>query len=524
MGMDSTIAVPTLLRDVAQDVAALRDSDLILTGVVRRVRAALGCDLAYISLNDAPTHHTEIRFSDGIRTPEYAAIRMPIGTGVLGMAAAGITTESADYLRDVAKLHLETVDAAVRGEGVAAILSTPLRAGDEVVGALTVANRRPGPFDGAQRAVLEDAALIGSLAVEIYSLHRRLVEQDEASRAGSARLSLSDELTRALVVGGGTRELLEIIARAIGGHARLGDVSQDPEPLWTRVPLDPGGVVDLAGDDTDLIRVLSPTVSSFLSVSLMYETAIEDARHLRESDLAERLLEPRDGLTGRPPHVGLPGEGSVEVHVIDIDDPNVRRAAINGLRRGLGHSALVVDRAAHIVVLMRAGHADRVLALLSDQHFHAGRATAPDESAIPRAFEEASLIAGSMRSLHRDKQIAARDELGVVAFALEKTTESAYALVNAYLGPLLGRSPRDARMLTTALLYLDCQGSVADVAQHLSIHPNTVRQRLDRLDALLPGWRSGPRALDIHVALRTYALLPAGYREHRPAVATAAAR
>ncbi len=507
--MNSTISAPTLLRDVAQDVTALRDPDLILTGVVRRVRAALGCDLAYISLNDAATQHTEIRFSDGIRTDEYAAIRMPIGTGVLGMAAAGITTESADYLGDVAKLHLEKVDAAVSGEGVAAILSTPLRAGDEVVGALTVANRHPGPFDDSQRAVLEDAALIGSLAVEIYSLRRRLIEQDEASRAGSARLSLSDELVRALVAGSGTPELLEIVAHAVDGRACLGDVSSEAEPAWTRVQLEPGGVVDIASNDAALVSALSPSITSFLSVSLNYEAAIEDARHLRESDLAERLLEPKDGLSGHPPRAGIPGEGPLEVHVIDIDDPNMRGAAINGLRRGLGRSALVVVRRAHIVVLMRMGSADRVLSELVDQRFYAGRAVAPDETAIPRAFEEASLVAGSMRSLRRVKEIAARDELGVVAFALDKTAESAHALVHAYLGPLLGGSSRDARMLTTALLYLDSQGSVANVAEALSIHPNTVRQRLDRLDGLLPGWRGGPRTLDIHVALRTYALMTA---------------
>ena len=114
-----------------------------------------------------------------------------------------------------------------------------------------------------------------------------------------------------------------------------------------------------------------------------------------------------------------------------------------------------------------------------------------------------------MRALNWASEVGTRQELGVVAFALEDTAGSAHRLVETYLAPLLTGAERESRLRETALAFLDAQGSVADVARALSIHPNTVRQRLDKLDELVPGWRHGPRSLDVHVALRAHALMAA---------------
>jgi len=510
MGMDSTLVGAQLVREVAQDMTALRDPDLILTGLVRRVKAALGCDLVYVSLNDSVTRDTEIRFSEGIRTPAYRSIRMPIGTGVLGMGAAGVTTETADYLRDVGKFHVDDVDAAVRAEGVAAILSTPLRAGDDVVGTLTVANRSPGPFDDAQRGVLREAALMGSIAVELYELRRQLSAQEEAARDNAERLQLATELSSALLLGEGTSELLAVSSRAVGGRVELGDTGDDPgAPETRRIALEVGGAVDI--DDTDPTRVsaLAPTIATFVSISLLYEAAIEDARHLRESELAERLIDARGPNPGRPLRAGLAGDGPLGVYVIHVVDPNRRRAAANALRKMLGRTTLVVDRRHEIVVISRTLRLDQLTPLLAEYRFHAGRARADDEAAVAQAYDEASLVARSMRALNRAGEVGTRQELGVVAFALEDTAGSAHRLVETYLAPLLTGADREARLRETALAFLDAQGSVADVARALSIHTNTVRQRLDKLDELVPGWRHGPRSLDVHVALRAHALMAA---------------
>lgn len=509
-----------LLRDIALDISSLHDPDLILTGLVRRVRVAVGCELAYVSLNDHESRSTEIRYSEGIRTSNYRAIRMPIGTGVLGMAAAGVTTESPDYLRDVAKLHIEDVDEAVQGEGVRAILSTPLRAGGEVLGALTVANRSSGAFHPGQRAILEDAALIGSIAVEVSSLRRDVARQDREFAAqleqlaadgadDSMRLRVADELSSALASGRGTTDLLRIASDLVGGSVVIGDEESPSVAAHTiAVPLEAGGVIEITGDDGRWAAALGATIATYISTALLYERAIEDARHLRESEQVEHLIAPSRDDSTRPPRTGLAGAGPAAVTVIEIADPNRRRSALASVRRGLASEALATERRGSLIVVSRGASARSVLAdTVAHSHGYGGHAICSHDAAIPNAFLEASLVARSMRTLRRPQELAEVADLGVVAFAIGNLNESVDAYVSSFLGPLLDDSTRGQRLLETALSYLDCHASVAEVATTLRIHENTVRQRLDRLDEVLPGWRSGPHSLDFHVALRTRSLL-----------------
>jgi DNA-binding PucR family transcriptional regulator len=58
----------------------------------------------------------------------------------------------------------------------------------------------------------------------------------------------------------------------------------------------------------------------------------------------------------------------------------------------------------------------------------------------------------------------------------------------------------------TLLAYLDCGYNAAEAARSLSLHINTLRQRLEAVDALLVGWRDAGRALEVHVALRLWRL------------------
>lgn len=511
-----------ILRDVAEDISALYDPNLILTGLVRRVRSAVGCDLAYLSLNDSASRTTEIRFSDGITTSEYAAIRMPIGTGVLGMAAAGFMTESADYPRDVSRLHIESVDAAVTSEGVRAILSTPLRVGGDVVGALTVANRTPGSFAQVQKDTLIQAALIGSIAVDVYSLRKRLEANSEQSRheieqllssseTESIQLRASNNFSAALAAGQGTSELLQIASRAVEGNVAIGDRSRasDLAEGTVVIELQTGGVLEVSSASPHLVNSLAQTIATFISISLFYERTIEDARHFRESELVDRLIEPPREREGPSARVGLPGNGIVDVTVLEIEDPNTRRAALVLLRNTLARGAIAAERRGSIVTMTRGNLVtpERLSELITPFLYFGGTSSAASETDIPSAYIEASRLARSMRALNRPQEIAARAALGVVAFAVGDSGESAQRYVEAQLGPLLSGGLRERRLLQTALLYMDSQGSVSAVAIALGVHENTVRQRLERLDQVLRGWREGPRSLDVHIALRTQAVL-----------------
>ncbi|HJA62322.1 MAG TPA: helix-turn-helix domain-containing protein, partial [Candidatus Brevibacterium intestinavium] len=57
--------------------------------------------------------------------------------------------------------------------------------------------------------------------------------------------------------------------------------------------------------------------------------------------------------------------------------------------------------------------------------------------------------------------------------------------------------------LATVLEYFDSGTSIRGTAARMSVHVNTVKQRLERVDRLLgPGWRAPEHAFRLQVALR----------------------
>jgi DNA-binding PucR family transcriptional regulator len=98
--------------------------------------------------------------------------------------------------------------------------------------------------------------------------------------------------------------------------------------------------------------------------------------------------------------------------------------------------------------------------------------------------------------------------------------ESPFAaqLLAAQLGPLLAYDRRrGTQLVPTAWTFLENDGSIAAAANALHIHANTLRQRLDRIDALLgESWRRGGRSLDVHVALRLWRLQSVGVGGRTP--------
>ncbi|VXB25253.1 hypothetical protein ARTHRO9AX_150010 [Arthrobacter sp. 9AX] len=108
-----------VLYDTATDLTGIRDVEAVLKAIVRWTRSLIGSDIAYPSLNDYTTGESYIRVTDGAATALFRNIRMPLGEGVLGAVATGeAPAQSADYLIDKTKSHLESSDAAVAAEGL----------------------------------------------------------------------------------------------------------------------------------------------------------------------------------------------------------------------------------------------------------------------------------------------------------------------------------------------------------------------------------------------------------------------
>lgn len=79
--------------------------------------------------------------------------------------------------------------------------------------------------------------------------------------------------------------------------------------------------------------------------------------------------------------------------------------------------------------------------------------------------------------------------------------------IDSRIGPLIDHDERRGTEISRTLLaYLDSGHSTSATSASLHIHPNTLRQRLERVDVLMPDWRDPNNALQVHLALRLAAL------------------
>ncbi|MFK4834174.1 helix-turn-helix domain-containing protein [Microbacterium sp. ZW T2_14] len=552
----STIAAT--LTDIARDISTLRDPELLLSSIVRRARLLLGTDIAYLSLNDSERAETFIRTTDGVRTESYAAIRMPLGTGVLGLAAGGVIAETPDYLPDEGKTHLPDIDHVVVEEGVRAILGAPLRIAGKVVGALMSANRTPGAFTPAQREHLERIASLAAAAVELVDAKEnertaQLVAQQatddlsEALAAERVRSELEVRLASELAEHRGLDELLAVAGSLTATQLRVVDatgrelahssqIDDDEAADGTdlrhgqheeQAPLigdaGPGFIIVTRAAPPDVPDVVAATVARYASIALLYDRTIDDVRHFHENELVSALVSPLDperptlSSTMVQRALGAERETSIAVLVPSDPDDASRRRLLGRVRQltRSGHT-IVAGYLGRVVIVARSPEdilRTRVTALIQDLPCFGGIASSPELAKVPGAYAEAAAIASAMRAIGAPGAIAGAAEAGVAGLLLrDGDPATAHRFLTAHLGPLL-QQPRGEVLLGTALTYLDAHGSINETAELLRIHPNTVRQRIERIDTELnPTWRRGPHRLDTHVALRLWRLSNAAAR------------
>src|SRR5919112_374463 len=230
-----------VLYDTATDLTGIRDVEAVLKAIVRRTRSLIGSDIAYLSLNDYDSGESYVRVTDGATTALFRNIRMPLGEGVLGAVATGeAPAQSADYLLDETKSHLESSDRAVAAEGVRAIMGVPLRAEGKVIGALLVADRHPHQFSSDDVALMESIGTHAAVALEnaryFTEMADALARLDQAQRQNLSHVRALEELStldrrlmETLASAGSLPHLLHLLAESLGSPVFL--VSPMGEPL-----------------------------------------------------------------------------------------------------------------------------------------------------------------------------------------------------------------------------------------------------------------------------------------------------
>ena len=292
--MRSREAELSALYETASDLTAIRDVDTILAAIVRRARQLLHCDMTYLSLNDEGDGASYMKVTDGALTREFQTLRLPLGTGLLGLVAqTGAAYFTEDYASDERFVHQGYIDEAVAGEQIRAILGVPLVLDGVVIGALLAVHRSVRRFPQSEVSLLTSFAAHAVVALENARL---FVELDEANRsltrhteAVDAAALAHDRLTDLLIGGGGVAEVAEVLSGVLHGAVSV----------WT-----PTGEL-LAGDDAPQARpdavpeAVAEAVTSGRSVATgsgLVAAALARTEHV--ATLVLRRDEPLD-LAGR---------------------------------------------------------------------------------------------------------------------------------------------------------------------------------------------------------------------------------
>ena len=223
------------LFETARDLTAIRDLDAILAAIVRRARQLLHADMTYLSLNDELEGASYMKVTDGALTPEFRKLRLPLGTGLLGLVAqSGAPYFTEDYQADERFVHRDYIDTAVEGEQIRAILGVPLTVEGKVIGALLAVHRTVRPFPAGEVALLTSFAAHAAIALE----NARLFEQARAAVAAADKANAElrarseateraaqahDLLTDVLLHGGGVVEVGDVLAEVLGGKLAVYD-------------------------------------------------------------------------------------------------------------------------------------------------------------------------------------------------------------------------------------------------------------------------------------------------------------
>lgn len=273
-----------------------------------------------------------------------------------------------------------------------------------------------------------------------------------------------------------------------------------------------------------------------LSVSLLLERTFQDAQYRLQLELIDDLLSPRAeqaaALGRRTGQFGLANHLQLVVRVVGVGDDQRQRALAVLRRRSEGAPGIIALHESHLCIIEPVerqggrpqdsnGSGRTGQTIIDELKRHRITATVGTSEPVTgfvrlsAAHTEAHAVLRALLALSRDGEAANLAALGTAGMLLGAMDSSfAAQLLTAQLGPLLSYDERrGTQLVLTAWTYHENGGAIQETADSLHIHANTLRQRLDRIDALIgASWRRGSRALDIHVALRLWRMKTAGVR------------
>ncbi|SIS23390.1 PucR family transcriptional regulator [Williamsia sterculiae] len=210
--------------------------------------------------------------------------------------------------------------------------------------------------------------------------------------------------------------------------------------------------------------------------------------------------------------VGLPTIGPyvvIAAHVADVGTPALPRVAERLSSRGI-QSAWLLRHDFHIGVaaLRESTHHDHLIAVLS-QFASSPVGVSPPYNELAKTAEALRLARIASLSATTGSRVVVFDE-APLAVAAVSAPEVMTLLAQRILGPLDSMHGVDRNtLLDTLIAWVDAGGSTTGAATSLYLHPNTVRQRLNKVEKLTARSLTNPSDIaEIRLALEIVKRLP----------------
>ncbi len=552
------------LYETANDLTAIRDVDAILAAITRRARQLLHADMTYLSLNDEADGASYMRVTDGALTAEFRSLRLPLGTGLLGLVAqTGAPYFTEDYQNDERFLHRDFIDSAVAGENIRAILGVPLVVEGTVIGALLAVHRTVRPFPAGEVSLLMSFAAHAAIALENARLFERIDRANQQVQAQADAVSVAadahDRLTDVLLHGGGVSEVSRVLASVLRGSVSVFDpegrllvgaddvadglpaglvpavaearasgrsvavdaVGTGDGPSYVAVALagtEHLGTLLLTGDD-ELGLADRRTLERGALVTalvLLFRRSVAQAEERVRGELLADLLDGREvddqrlRERARRQHADLDRPAVVAVaEVVGLE----RHRAAQVAARLAGESGGLAGEYDGRVVMVAPTEDPLALARVLQERIRAAggdatigvAAAPPGASGVAATYPEARRCLDTLVTLGRSGEVSDPAGLGLARLLLGQNGPAELdAFIEGMVGPVLAYDARRGTELVATLEAWYAAGArPAETAKRLHVHPNTVAQRLERVATLLgDDWRAPARGLDLQLALR----------------------
>jgi len=553
------------LFETANDLAALREVDAVLAAIVHRARLLLHSDVAYLSLNDDTVGDTYMRVVDGITSPLFRSVRLPMGAGLGGLVAQTATPyASARYFDDIRFHHTSPINDAVAEEGLISILGVPLVLGVNVIGVLYAANRTERPFDrddvsllvtlAAHAAIaLDNARLLSETSEALKELNTASTLLREHTKGIERASDAHDRFTQLVLRGGDVNDVVASVSEVLGGAMWVLDTkdrtlattsgSSEPQSIdvlaltgaartanravqrdqWWAVAVKAGreslGTLVLHSEHklNEYDQRTFERAALVTALLLLLRRSVAETENRVKGELLDDLLdEPLrdiDNLRERAHRIGadLDARHTLVVARSASGDRSRLVAAASFLAGQL--SGLATERQGAVVLLVplddpseAARKVSAELAWALSAPVTAGASAAVEQpEQVPAALREARRCLQTLEALGRHGEGASAAELGFLGVLLADRRD-VIPFVRRTIGAVLDYDQeRGTDLVGTLAAYFSNDRNLARTRETLQIHVNTVTQRLERITKLLDdGWQQPDRCLEVQIALRLH--------------------